>query len=59
MVENDNTVKVEVDMEPLKLAFENVALGFTEQGTAIRRLKLSNIVLAALLVGNFVMDIFL
>lgn len=56
MAENETTVKLEVDMEPLKKAFENVSTGFKEQGQSIRKLQLTNIVLAGLLTGNFLLD---
>jgi len=49
----EQKVKLEVDMEPLKLAFDNVATGFAEQGKSIRRLWLSQVVLA----GSFLTTI--
>lgn len=39
-------VQLEVDMEPLASAFENVAIGFTRQGNSIKKLQISQIILA-------------
>lgn len=40
-------VKLEVDMEPLKSAFDNVAEGFADQGRSIKKLKAMQVVFAA------------
>lgn len=49
-VEPQETVKLEVDMEPLKEAFDNVAQGFKEQGQSIRRLQFFQGILATAVV---------
>lgn len=49
---DNETVKLEVDMEPLKEAFDNVALGFKEQGRSIRLLWGSQVGLAILVFGD-------
>lgn len=41
----DMKVKLEVDMEPLASAFENVALGFKNQGASIKRLTYGQAIL--------------
>lgn len=46
----EEKVKLEIDMEPLASAFENVALGFKNQGSSIKKLWFSQAILASLLV---------
>lgn len=45
-------VKLEVDMEPLKEAFDNVALGFKDQGRAINRLKISQLLISLVVAAD-------
>lgn len=54
--QSDETVKLEVDMNPLKEAFDNVATGFGEQGKAIRSLQILSVVVLFLVVLNFLLD---
>lgn len=51
-------VKLEVDMEPLKEAFDNISLGFTNHGKAIRQLRLQQVVLSVFLIGDIVWQVF-
>lgn len=54
----DNTVKLEVDMDPLKEAFDNVALGFKEQGKSIRRLWIYQGIVSAILSADLLWHAF-
>lgn len=47
-------VKLEVDMEPLKSAFDNVALGFTNQGRSITKLWVFQGVTAGLVIFDLI-----
>lgn len=51
-------VKLEIDMEPLASAFENVAEGFKNQGRAIKRLTISQTVLGLTITIDIVRQIF-
>lgn len=50
VVKNEAKVTMEVDMEPFKEVFDNVAKGFADQGKAITRLKISQAITIILLV---------
>lgn len=52
-LKEDNTVKIEVDIEPLKAAFDNIALGFKDQGKAIQKLGIS----IGLVAGGLILEI--
>lgn len=57
-VAGDNTVKLEVDMEPMKEAFDNIALGFKNQGTSIAKLWVFQGITAGLVITDLIARVF-
>lgn len=53
---SEESVKLQIDMEPFKDVFDNISLGFQNHGKAIRRLRVSQTIVTLALILHMVAE---